>query len=706
MPRSLLPLTLAAGVLVAQQVAAKATRDALFLSRFDVSALPVAMVVSALLSLAAVFAFARAMTRYSPARVVPGVLLASAVLMLGVWGLGRALPHWGAAALYLHVGVFGATLVSGFWALLAERFDPRTARQAMAPVGTGANVGAVVGGAFALLMSRRIQIPTMLPLLALLHAVCWWLLRRQPAGAGVAETQHAPSPAGLRVLGDTPYLRHLALVIALGAFAQALLDYVLGAAATARYAAGSGLMTFFAAFHTSVSVAALVVQATASRLSLERLGLAGTAAAHPAAVIVGAAAALASPRLWSAALLRGLEAVMRNSLFRSGYELFYTPLPAHKTRPTKALVDVGCDRLGTVAGSLLVLGVIAALPSPRVALVALAGASAVAMLALLPRLHAGYVSALAESLRSGAVRLDSADTLDATTRWTLAETKVALDRHALLREIETLRAAGRSATEAAPSIGAEAREAEGARAGRDPRLAAIEDLRSAEPHRQRRALSAPPDPQLVGWVLPLLAREDHFADALRYLRACAPRAVGQLVDALLDPAQDPAVRRRVARVLRGVPGPRTVEGLLHGLGDPLFEVRQQCGHALLRLSERDPGLALPRDQVFAAAMAEMEHGRGEADRGLEHVFTLLSLVLEREPVQLARRALQGQDAGLRGTALEYLENVLPESLRQRLGPLIGQGPLPAPSRPADEVRDELLRSRASWTLPRELSRER
>lgn len=680
-----------------QQVASKATRDALFLSRFDAGVLPWAMAVSALLSLLAVFVFARATARFSPFRVVPAALLLSGMLLLGQWLLGFAWPRWAAVTLYLHVALFGATLISGFWALLAESFDPRSARRAMGPVGTGINVGAVIGGALAFLASRVLDVPAMLPLLAVLHLACFLALRHaSPADHGAAPTgvaDEAPSPVGLRVLEQTPYLRQLAAVVLLGAFLQAVLDYLLGASAAARFGSGPALMSFFALFHTGVSVAGLALQVAAGRPSLDRLGLAGTVALHPASVVVTSAAALLWPRLWSIVLLRGAEAVLRNSLFRSGYELFYTPLPPQKTRPTKAIVDVGCDRLGTTAGSLAVLAVLALAPaSPRPALLALSAAAALGTLALLPRLRQGYVSALAESLRSGAVRLDPEQAVDSTTRWTLAETRMALDRQTLLREIEALRVSSgaRDAERAVPVVV----PAMPAPIESDPLLAAIHDLRSGTEPRVRRVLEAPVEPVLLPWVLPLLAREDHFADALRYLRACAPRAIGQLVDAMLDPDQPPVVRRRLPRVLRGVPDARSVEGLLTGLEDGSLEVRAQCGLSLLRLTDRHPELRPPAERAFDAALRELERpDAGGGGRALEHVFALLSLALEREPVQLALRALKGTDEGLRGTALEYLENVLPEALRHRLGQVLGEGPLPAPSRPPAEVRNELLRSR-------------
>ena len=38
-----------------------------------------------------------------------------------------------------------------------------------------------------------------------------------------------------------------------------------------------------------------------------------------------------------------------------------------------------------------------------------------------------------------------------------------------------------------------------------------------------------------------------------------------------------------------------------------------------------------------------------------HVFTLLAVVLPRQPLRIAYRALRSDDRRLRGTALEYLE---------------------------------------------------
>ena len=59
-----------------------------------------------------------------------------------------------------------------------------------------------------------------------------------------------------------------------------------------------------------------------------------------------------------------------------------------------------------------------------------------------------------------------------------------------------------------------------------------------------------------------------------------------------------------------------------------------------------------------------------ADRNLEHLFTLLALLLPVDAVRIAFRALHTEDVQLKGTAFEYLESATPADTRQLLLPLL------------------------------------
>src|SRR5262245_54332725 len=175
---------LGAGLLIAQQVAAKVVRDAFYLSQFPVTTLPLAVGASAVCSFLAVTALSRTMARRSPERLLPVLLWSSAALLVGEWVLSRAMPRAAAVVLYLHVATFGATLVSAYWSLLNERFDPHAARRGMGTIGTGASLGGVLGGALIWRAAPLVRVPTLLLGLAALLVLCALavrtLVRRDP----------------------------------------------------------------------------------------------------------------------------------------------------------------------------------------------------------------------------------------------------------------------------------------------------------------------------------------------------------------------------------------------------------------------------------------------------------------------------------------------------------------------------------------------
>ena len=549
--RSAAAAALTAFALVGQLVAGKAVRDALFLSAYAIVWLPGVMLVSAAASIAAALAFARAARRFAPTRVASALLVVQAVAFVAEWAAHGRWPRTAAAGLYLQLAVLGPLVLSGFWSAVSERFDPYTAKRVVGRIGTGASLGAVAGGLLSWAAAGWLPVPALLLGLAAASGLALFGLRAVGGRRTEPAVEKAESASGLRILREYPYLRELAILVGLGSLTDTVLDFVLKADAAARFSGSGALMGFFGPFYTALALLALVLQVAVTRRALGGLGLAGTVALLPMGVAAGAVVAVAAPGLLAAALVRGASGVLRDSLFRSAYELLFTPLPPWRKRPTKALVDVAADKVGAVAGAGITLAVVAAGIFPERALIVLCLGAAAGSLALTRRLHHGYVASLEEGLRAGVVEIEPDELLDSTTRLSFTRTIGGLDRQAILREIQALRG---PAPEEPPAAGA----------GGDPLLATLADLRSGDPARIRPACRAvdPADSAQVALLLPLLARDDVFAEVLQALKRAAPRATGQIVDALLDPRTDLRVRRRLPRVLKDVP-------LAAGGGGPL-----------------------------------------------------------------------------------------------------------------------------------------
>jgi hypothetical protein len=181
----------------------------------------------------------------------------------------------------------------------------------------------------------------------------------------------------------------------------------------------------------------------------------------------------------------------------------------------------------------------------------------------------------------------------------------------------------------------------------------------------------------------------------------------------------------VARVFSVCVSQRAVDGLMLGLDDPRFEVRFQCGRSLTSIVEKNPKVRIGAEQIFAVVLKEVNVGRlvwesrrlldefdeqdraslvnaavrDRASQSLAHVFTLLALVLPSEPLQIAFRSLHTNDQYLQGTALEYLEGLLPTPIRERLWPFLeDRRTRGGPQRPRDQVLADLMRSNQSIML--------
>jgi hypothetical protein len=137
---------------------------------------------------------------------------------------------------------------------------------------------------------------------------------------------------------------------------------------------------------------------------------------------------------------------------------------------------------------------------------------------------------------------------------------------------------------------------------------------------------------------------------------------------------------------------------VQALGASSLELRLRCGRALLALTGDHPELVAPMPAALAAVERELG-GDGDPRVVREHVFNLLALTLEREPVHIAARAFETDDPYLRGTALEYLETVLSPALFAALQPrLAGVGMAAPRHRPTAEARADLLRAGATMQM--------
>lgn len=657
------------GLMMVHQVAGKAARDGIFLSQFGSSALPVMMAAAAVLAILTSFARSRTLVRLGPQRITSTSFAASGALQLAEWALLGHYPRFAACAIYLHVAAFGAILLSGFWSLVNEFFDPRSAKQLFGRIGAMGTLGGLAGGILAERLAAWSKPSTVVFVLGVLHLLCGVLLARGFRNSRKSGPPIGPDATIAGSLRRYPFLLGVAGLLLAVSIGTALLDFVFKTQAAQALGRGAPLIRFFGLYYTATSLLVFVAQTFAVRPALERAGLAASAGTLPVAIGAGGLMAMVLPGFPAMAAVRGLEILVRGSVFRSAYELFYSAVAPAEKRAVKSIIDVGVDRLGDALGAGLIFLLLAAAPGRPNAILTSVALSAVVAIALAIRLRSGYVRALEKSLVERAIALDPALVRDSTTRSLLLRTTTVVS------------------SEQMPIAPAERPRPTQA----DAVVRMTADLRSGDPER---VLVAARSAGENDWVLaPLLINLlawDHASQAAHEaLERMGPKITGMMIDILLDPHRDFTIRRRLPRVLAYVPSARSVEGLLAVLGDERFEVRFYAARALSLIFRDHPELAPPSDRIWAVVNRELglhtggphsrrlldtrdsewyfdEELRDRADRNLEHLFTLLSLLLPMEAVRIAFRALHTDDRQLRGAALEYLESATPPAIRRPL----------------------------------------
>ncbi len=636
---------------MAHQLDAKATRDGFFLEQFSAADLPKAAATASLASIALALWSPHMRRRWGPARLIPAAFALSGLLHAAEWFAGPQWPRLTVSLVYLHVFGFGAILLSGFWLLLSERFNPQKAKRIFGRVAVAGTASGGLGGVATERMVHWFDPSALLLLLASLHVDC-------------AVCTGAMGGSAARAANEAP-----GQISPLDAFRR-----------TPLRSSSAAAPLFFALYYTACQVLTLLLQVGLAGAVLRRWGVATTASSLPIMAAVGSATAIVFPSL---SVLTGgpaMEAIVLLSFFRSAYELFHIPVGEADKRAAKTTIDVACDRLGDGAGAFAIQSILFLQTTPsRLLILSAAFALSAVSAAIALRTGALY----RDVLEQGLLRHAKDDPM----------MTAAMGKY-LGRVVDSLPADIRQAQQSATVHGHPLGRAEIA----DPLVRTLAELPSGFATRVLAALGPerPWDRVLAAQSVQLLAWDEVSSAARAYLERGAPRIAGQLTDALLDPACDFAIRRHVPRILAQTGLQSAVDGLILALAEERFEVRFQCGRALDYLRQHHPHLTISEGLIFSAIERELsvdkelwnswrilerrpsddsdiflDHElRDRADQRLEHIFSMLALVLSRSPLMAAFRGPHREDPVYRGMALEYLDNLLPARIHNKMASMI------------------------------------
>ena len=346
--------------ITAAHALAETARDTMFLRELPPERLPWAylgIAAGVLLSSRSIERAVGARSRLHALQVLLGVGAAGHLAFAAVGGGGPAFL----TALYVWCGVLATQLLIQLWLVVGGALDVRVAKRLFAWIAAAGLAGAAGGAGLAALLLLRWPVQALLVAaaasLGLAALGSLWL----PARPSEAAAGEAPAP--WRGVLAEDYSARVVLAVALLAATTVGIDYLFKAAvveALPRQQLGH----FFARFHAGVNAGALALQLVATPWLLQRAGVARSLLALPSLAAVGAGLVAVFGGLWPSLALKASEALLSQSVHRAGSEILFLPVPERLRVGLRSAAAALGQRGGQAAGSVALLGALAAGAGP------------------------------------------------------------------------------------------------------------------------------------------------------------------------------------------------------------------------------------------------------------------------------------------------------------------------------------------------------
>ncbi|HEX9203545.1 MAG TPA: Npt1/Npt2 family nucleotide transporter, partial [Vicinamibacteria bacterium] len=279
------------------------------------------------------------------------------------------IPYLG-VAFFIWVGIFNNAVVAQFWSYGNDLYRLQTGQRLFPIIGVGATLGSPVGAWLTKsLFKAGVSAHSMFHITAVILLVClgfFWLVEKRE-GAKRQRTEGAKleaGPGGFALLARSPYLRLIALLIAVLNLVNTTGEYILDLALLAEVATRAATtptfdeLSFIGAFKGDyffwVNVAAVLIQALLVSRIVKYLGIAGAVLALPL-VALGAYGAIVSGVSFAAIRwAKTAENSADYSVMNTARQMLWLPTSRDEKYKAKQAVDTFVVRAADVLSAGLV----------------------------------------------------------------------------------------------------------------------------------------------------------------------------------------------------------------------------------------------------------------------------------------------------------------------------------------------------------------
>ena len=323
--------------IVSATITGASVRDAVFLTQFDKSYLPVMFITIAVV-MAGVIALYKKLTAGQDQIFV--ISISGALFSVSLFLLQSNLSGLFIPVLYIWMEVVTILSIFQFWILAGEIFNARQAKRIFTLLGAGgsfAGMGAGYGikpfvstfGSENLLFLTIFFIGLSVVMAQMLRP---FRMSRKPKKVN-------SKPVAKSKTEFEPYLKSIALLIGLAAFVSKIIDYQFKMMAADAFPNQNDLVSFFGTYYMSTGAATLIMQFFVTGFILTRFGILAGLLVLPIFLAIGSSGFLAIGTLSAVFIAKFSDQVFKFSTNNAVQEILWLPVAPEKKKRAKPIID-------------------------------------------------------------------------------------------------------------------------------------------------------------------------------------------------------------------------------------------------------------------------------------------------------------------------------------------------------------------------------
>jgi AAA family ATP:ADP antiporter len=271
------------------------------------------------------------------------------------------LTGWINTGALVYVSIYALVITSQFWLMINEILNIRDAKRLIGLIGAGAIAGGIFGGYMTSALVNHVGNSGMIIivvgfLIFNLYISLHLNKRYRTVDLSNDARSEVANHGKIWNLLERPHVRNIAMVIGLGVVVSRLVDFHFNCIILEVPRSSEELTSFLGFWFSTINVAGFLIQLVLTSNIISRFGMEKSMYILPAGTLSMVLLALIFPGLTTAILLKSNDGALKQSIYKSSYELSLMPIHDTIKGKVKYLIDIVIDSLATgISGIILFL---------------------------------------------------------------------------------------------------------------------------------------------------------------------------------------------------------------------------------------------------------------------------------------------------------------------------------------------------------------